>query len=778
MKNKLLLFIAAGAVLFANGKVNGQNFVKVSRSNQEQTINLSIDQVLEIQLPRKAATGYVWCEAISPKEKTTPKSIAKIYKGDFIHDPIPEGLEGNEGVVGLSGTEIIRYAGTSQGTTTLTLELKRPWEKNGEILDSYTITIVSAGKYTGIYKPPVTPVVKNNDNDKKVSSTLATLPTSWDWRMQSTPIKDQGDCGSCWAFASVGSLECNILIHDGNTRSLSEQYLINCDGSCNGCQGGTCPNSYWKSPKGAVYETECPYVSFTCDQTVTTATCINSCGTYAYHEQVSSYRDIGGEVSGIPPVDSIKNAIYKYGPIWVAVDAASNAWSAYSGGIWVESGTSTDHAVCLVGWKDTTGISDGSAGYWILRNSYGPSWGENGYMRISYKSDAVGYHADYLVYGGGAPHLAPTINFDANMRNVGVNTIVSFYDLSTFSPTAWTWSLAPSTGFSWANSTTSSTQNPQIKFTAAGLYSVTLAASNGIGTGTPVTKTSYINVQNVSTSCDTVFAPKHGTACGDSLVIYSCEPYGYVTGNVQYDDPIVAENFNNIASAGTISTVLVREKAIKSASGTAKTYVKIYSTNVTTKAPDTLLGTSNSVAVSAINATGFTAYTFATPVSVSGSYSAGVVLPTVAGDTVAVYSNPQDCHTTDSLSWFFTPYDNGWYSFGGKWGGMSWGINLELAIYPEFCPLAIATGIKNDMDKNISIYPNPSNSQFTVDFSNYQQADVVIDVYNMVGKLVQSTSSKDVNQMTIDISNQSSGIYIVAIKTSSGTIIKKLSLIK
>jgi hypothetical protein len=275
-----------------------------------------------------------------------------------------------------------------------------------------------------------------------------------------------------------------------------------------------------------------------------------------------------------------------------------------------------------------------------------------------------------------------------------------------------------------------------------------------------------------------VFAPKHGTACGDSLVIYSCEPYGYVTGNVQYDDPIVAENFNNIASAGTISTVLVREKAIKSASGTAKTYVKIYSTNVTTKAPDTLLGTSNSVAVSAINATGFTAYTFATPVSVSGSYSAGVVLPTVAGDTVAVYSNPQDCHTTDSLSWFFTPYDNGWYSFGGKWGGMSWGINLELAIYPEFCPLAIATGIKNDMDKNISIYPNPSNSQFTVDFSNYQQADVVIDVYNMVGKLVQSTSSKDVNQMTIDISNQSSGIYIVAIKTSSGTIIKKLSLIK
>jgi hypothetical protein len=109
---------------------------------------------------------------------------------------------------------------------------------------------------------------------------------------------------------------------------------------------------------------------------------------------------------------------------------------------------------------------------------------------------------------------------------------------------------------------------------------------------------------------------------------------------------------------------------------------------------------------------------------------------------------------------------------------MSWGINLELAIYPEFCPLAIATGIKNDMDKNISIYPNPSNSQFTVDFSNYQQADVVIDVYNMVGKLVQSTSSKDVNQMTIDISNQSSGIYIVAIKTSSGTIIKKLSLIK
>jgi hypothetical protein len=92
------------------------------------------------------------------------------------------------------------------------------------------------------------------------------------------------------------------------------------------------------------------------------------------------------------------------------------------------------------------------------------------------------------------------------------------------------------------------------------------------------------------------------------------------------------------------------------------------------------------------------------------------------------------------------------------------------------CSLSGINEIK--LNNEITIYPNPTNSQFTVDFSTYLQPDVVINVYNIVGKLVQSVSSRDINKMDIDMSNQDSGVYFVAIKTSSGTITKKLSLIK
>ena len=157
MKNRLLHLIAAVLVLFAFNKIQAQNFVKLTRANQEQTISLSSDQVLEIQLPRKSSTGYMWVEAPAPNDKFI-KSIAKIGDDDFIHD-----LVSGKVMKGGSGTQIIRYVGTSQGTTTLTLELKRPWVKNGEVIDSYTITVISAGKYTGTYTPPLK-AIKHYDN--------------------------------------------------------------------------------------------------------------------------------------------------------------------------------------------------------------------------------------------------------------------------------------------------------------------------------------------------------------------------------------------------------------------------------------------------------------------------------------------------------------------------------------------------------------------------------------------------------------------------------------
>ena len=109
-------------------------------------------------------------------------------------------------------------------------------------------------------------------------------------------------------FCGTGFFEADIKILDGNTRNLSEQCLINCSPTTgdDGCQGGYCPATYWVS-KGAVYESDCPYTSYSCDIVTGSATCINSCGTYPYHEKATSGILVPGENGkGIPPVDSIK----------------------------------------------------------------------------------------------------------------------------------------------------------------------------------------------------------------------------------------------------------------------------------------------------------------------------------------------------------------------------------------------------------------------------------------------------------------------------------------
>jgi C1A family cysteine protease len=385
MKKRLQFLFGICAILFAFSS-SGQGFVGVTKSNSGQTITLFPDQVLEIKLPRIPSTGYIWCESTASNDKTSQRSIAQVGDCDFLPDANIKTVKGRK-IIGLSGTQIIRYVGASQGTISLTLELRRPWEKNNPPIDSYTITVVSIGKYSGNYAPST-----KKELSKHMTSTPKGVPSKWDWRLHCAPIANQMQCGDCWAFAGVGVLECNILIHDGITRDISEKYLTDCDIDYFGCNGGGCPLDYWMAPKGAVYETDDPWT--TSEGNGTAGTCA---GPYTYHETINSWAYIPSEnAQGIPPDANMKNAIYNYGPIWVAVDASSSAWQTYTGGIFTESDTSTDHAVCLVGWCDSTGVSGG--GYWILRNSWDSSWGINGYMYMSYGSDAVGTDAAYMEY--------------------------------------------------------------------------------------------------------------------------------------------------------------------------------------------------------------------------------------------------------------------------------------------------------------------------------------------------------------------------------------------
>lgn len=179
-----------------------------------------------------------------------------------------------------------------------------------------------------------------------------------DWRDTAiTPIKDQGQCGSCWAFSTTGGMEGAGYIASKKVVSLSEQSLVDCSGSYGnqGCNGGLMDNAFkYIKAKGIPLESAYPYTAKD-----------GTCKSYTSETKLSKYTD----------VSNLENAI-QLQPISVAVDARK--WSTYSGGIYECSGrVSLDHGVLLVG-----SFSD----YWVVKNSWGTSWGENGFIQLSKES--------------------------------------------------------------------------------------------------------------------------------------------------------------------------------------------------------------------------------------------------------------------------------------------------------------------------------------------------------------------------------------------------------
>jgi hypothetical protein len=212
-------------------------------------------------------------------------------------------------------------------------------------------------------------------------------------------VRDQGNCGSCWAFGTVGPLESAILLQDGASKDLAEQYLVSCNTDGWGCDGGWWAHDYheWKlgadgTGPGAVYESDFPY-------TATDAPCS---GPYTHHETIADWIFIGSE-NGVPSTDAIKQAIVDHGPVSAAV-CVDSQFQAYTGGVFKPTFVwcfSVNHAIVLVGWDD-------SLGAWRLRNSWGTEWGEDGYMWIAYGKAKVGYSANYVVYSGSTPPTPPT----------------------------------------------------------------------------------------------------------------------------------------------------------------------------------------------------------------------------------------------------------------------------------------------------------------------------------------------------------------------------------
>jgi hypothetical protein len=222
------------------------------------------------------------------------------------------------------------------------------------------------------------------------------LPSSYDWRDYGCcpSVKNQGGCGSCWAFATVGPLECNIQIIDGIEVNLSEQWLVSCNQHGWGCGGGWWAHDYHEfrtdpcNGTGAVMEAEFPYVAWKAP-----------CNCPYSHEYLIDDWAYVGSGARLPPTNAIKQALLDYGPLTVGV-AVDGEFQAYNGGVFNDCwGGGVNHGVTLVGWDDNQGTN----GVWIIRNSWGPWWGEDGYMRIEYGCSSIGYASAYVVYSGRDP---------------------------------------------------------------------------------------------------------------------------------------------------------------------------------------------------------------------------------------------------------------------------------------------------------------------------------------------------------------------------------------
>ncbi len=218
-------------------------------------------------------------------------------------------------------------------------------------------------------------------------ATCAVSATAWSWKAQLAPPRSQGSCGSCWAFATLAVFEAAENITNGYDPELdfSEQHMVDCAKDNGGFDVGSCSGGFtvmtyeYLQSKGAPLESQVPYKerNDTCDEGLRAK------------DKIANWGFVH-QLGQVPEVEQIKAALCNYGPVSSSV-YVTPAFTAYSGGVFDEMAVGqTNHAVTLVGWDDKRGA-------WLLRNSWGDWWGEDGYMWIKYGSNLVGRSAAWAV---------------------------------------------------------------------------------------------------------------------------------------------------------------------------------------------------------------------------------------------------------------------------------------------------------------------------------------------------------------------------------------------
>lgn len=365
--------------------------LQVTRADHGRQIKVD-GHLVVIQLESNPSTGYGWYA------RDLDKNVLR--KVDEQWAP-----HRNDGRVGASGISTLRFAAVAPGAAELDLAYRRPWEPGAKAAPDFTVSVQVIRPTPQVFIPR--PQFSHNTLGS-FSTDRGTLPTykSWCDEGMCTPVRDQGSCGSCWAFGTVGPMESVILMAGLAAQDLSEQYLVSCNTDGWGCDGGWFAHQYHldathpgasippgEDTSGAVYEADFPY-------SATDEACNSP---YTHQESLSDWFYVNYDYY-VPPVDQIKQAIYDNGPVVAAVCVDSN-FQQYTGGVFAphKPCRNVNHAIVLVGWDDNDQA-------WILRNSWGPGWGENGYMRIGYGISQVGYDANYVILS----NLEPACTVDGD----------------------------------------------------------------------------------------------------------------------------------------------------------------------------------------------------------------------------------------------------------------------------------------------------------------------------------------------------------------------------
>ncbi|KAJ9584493.1 hypothetical protein L9F63_021162 [Diploptera punctata] len=216
------------------------------------------------------------------------------------------------------------------------------------------------------------------------------IPDEVDWRQKGavTPVKDQGQCGSCWAFSTTGSLEGQHYRKTGNLTSLSEQNLVDCSISFgnHGCSGGVMENGFLYIEQNGGIDTEASYPYTAMD------------GKCQYNKETIGATDTGYVDLTSGDEDNLKVAVATIGPISVAIDASLRSFQCYNSGIYCDPECSSqmlDHGVLVVGYGTDKATNQD---YYIVKNSWGAIWGDNGYIKMcrnQYNNCGIATQATY-----------------------------------------------------------------------------------------------------------------------------------------------------------------------------------------------------------------------------------------------------------------------------------------------------------------------------------------------------------------------------------------------